>query len=285
MTRNGVRIGSEAHKELFCRMFLDSFDAYEPAVIDWPGLDGAELARLTGLPFWGLAVETESETSMRMQCLADVTEDPLIREAIALNAFEERRHKEVLEHLIRFYGIEIDPQHAFERPRDPEWAFIQTGYGECFDSFFAFGLFRAARDSGFFPPELVEVFEPVIQEEARHILFFINWLAYTQANRRPWRRPPFLAHRALALAQKAWNRLCLARQTGNNSSMTMGGHESMGIELSPRAFMELCLAENGRRMAAYDARLLRPLFMPRLVRATIPFTGRSHAQSVSDIVT
>jgi hypothetical protein len=35
--------------------------------------------------------------------------------------------------------------------------------------------------------------------------------------------------------------------------------------------MKLCLAENYRRMARYDARLVRPLAMPRLVRAAIPF--------------
>ena len=34
-----VGIGSEKHKQLFCRMFLDTFDPYKPAVIEWPKLD------------------------------------------------------------------------------------------------------------------------------------------------------------------------------------------------------------------------------------------------------
>lgn len=269
-------IGSEEHKRLFCRTFLDTFNPYKPAVIDWPKLDDTALARLTGLPFWGIAVETEGETSMRMQAAADETKDPLIREAIALNAFEERRHKEVLENMIRFYGIVIDPEPEYVRPRDPEWAFMQTGYGECFDSFFAFGLFKVARDSGYFPPALVEVFEPVIQEEARHILFFVNWIAYMQVNRPAWRRPAFMARRAYALFRKAWNRLQLAKVAApdNRSNMTMRGHESLGIDLSPGAFLRLCLAENDRRMARYDARLLRPRFMPRLVRAALPLISR-----------
>jgi len=57
--------------------------------------------------------------------------------------------------MIRFYGIEIDPDEAFEAPRRREWRYLCTGYGECFDSFFAFGLFNMAKESGFFPPELV----------------------------------------------------------------------------------------------------------------------------------
>jgi len=268
-----VRIGSAAHKQLFCRMLLDTFDPYKPAVIPWPALDGPQLARLTGLPFWSIAVETEGVTALRMQNFADTVADPLIREAVTLNAFEERRHKDVLHNMIRHYGIAIDPEPEYAPAANPEGAFIQTGYGECFDSFFAFGLFRIARDSGYFAPELVEVFEPVIQEEARHILFFVNWLRYMQRRRFILTRPEIVARRFVALARKVWNRLSLARgmDDRNNADLTRKGHEAMGIELTPRAFMAVCLAENARRLGRYDERLLRPQFMPRMVRLALPF--------------
>jgi hypothetical protein len=38
------------------------------------------------------------------------------------------------------------------------------------------------------------------------------------------------------------------------------------IDLAPRALLDLCLAENERRIAGYDPRLLRPQVMPRIVR-------------------
>ena len=82
-----IALGSELHKQLFCGMLLDTFDPYKPAIITWPKLDDAALARLTGLPIWSLAVETEGYAGLRMQAMADATDDPLIREAIALNAF------------------------------------------------------------------------------------------------------------------------------------------------------------------------------------------------------
>ena len=41
-----IVIGSEDHKQLFCRMFLDTFDLYKPAVIEWPKLNDEALANV-----------------------------------------------------------------------------------------------------------------------------------------------------------------------------------------------------------------------------------------------
>lgn len=274
-----VRIGSDAHKELFCHMLLDTFDPYQPAVIDWPQLSHEARERLNSLPFWGLAVASEGITASRMRAIAAATSDPLIKEALALNAFEEQRHKEVIEAMLRFYGIAIEDEPPDIPPRSPTWAYLRIGYGECFDSFFAFGLFKLAHDSGFFPPALVEVFEPVIQEEARHILFFANWVAYMQVHTPRWRQPAFTVRRGLALSAQIWNRLKLARGSrqapDSMGHMSWDGQADFDFELSPRAFIDLCLQENDRRLSRYDARLLRPRLMPTLMRWTRPLMGRA----------
>jgi hypothetical protein len=181
--------GSKAHKAAFCRMLLDTHNPYKPAIIDWPELEPEARCRLVSLPIWDIAVQTEGKARLRVLSYGEEISDPLLRRAIELDGFEEGRHKEVLSNLVQAYGIRLGPEPEYRRPRDPEWAFMVTGFSECIDSVFAFGLFALAKSSGFFPPALVDTFEPVMQEEGRHILFFVNWVAWHRRNLPLWRRP------------------------------------------------------------------------------------------------
>jgi rubrerythrin len=259
-----IKIGSEDHKRLFCRALLDTFDPYKPALIAWPQLAPDALARLTGLPFWGIAVQTEERATVHIANMAKETSDPLVREALELIAFEENRHRRVLEGLVAHYGIKHEEPEPYTPSARTEWNFMSTGYGECVDSFFAFGLFEVARRSGYFPPELVETFEPVIQEEARHIVFFVNWAAHMQANTALAARPFFALKRLLLLAENGFARLGLAK--GDQEDFANNGKDSVGVDIGLREFMDICLAENERRMGNLDGRLLRPKIMPRLAK-------------------
>lgn len=268
-----IKTGSDDHKELFCCMLLETHDRYKPAVIPWPKLNGPALVRLTGLPFWDIAVETEVRAAANIQQLADREPDPLIAQALNLMAFEENRHREVLAAMIDHYGIpHHDPPDYRPTPR-AEWEFLRTGYGECLDSFFAFGLFQLARRSGFFPEALVEVFEPVIQEEARHIVFFVNWAAYTQARRPFPTRPVFMLKRLAALAVNAKARATLARG-GDNSNFAVEGRDSLDVNVTIGELAALCLTENERRLGLLDPRLLRPGLMPRFIKLVRPILSR-----------
>lgn len=264
-----VRIGSEAHKHLFCRTLLDTFNPYKPAVIDWPKLDDQVRDRLTSLPIWDIAVQTEGRARLNVASYAAVTCDPLLRKAIELNAFEEGRHKHVLANLVAAYGIGLAPEPPYVVQGDPEWAFMVTGYSECIDSFFAFGLFESAKRSGYFPDALVDTFEPVIQEEARHILFFINWAAWHRRTMPLWRRPFFELKVLGVWVFLIWERIGIARNVGSgveDNNFTLTGAKSLGDDIDVAALIDLCLAENNRRMSRYDKRLLRPFAVPALAR-------------------
>jgi hypothetical protein len=260
-----MAIGSQLHKELFCRAFMETHESYDPQALDWPDLDAATLERLRALPFWKEAVETEGNTAAKVHALAGVETDPLVREAIALQGYEEARHSALLRVMTARYGIEVDTPPPDPLPANLEWGFIRTEYGECFDSFFAFGLFRLARESGFFPSALVGMFEPIVQEEARHILFFANWVAWARRQRPVIARPWHLLRCGTALCLQAWKRVETARgiQTGD---FAMRGHESFETSISPGRFVDVCLEENERRLGGFDPRLLRPAVVPALAR-------------------
>jgi len=264
-----VNLGSDAHKVLFCRTLLDTFDPYKPAVIDWPKLETETRDRLVSLPIWDIAVQTEGRARLNVASYAAVTPDPLLRKAIELNAFEEGRHKLVLSNLVAAYGVTLAPEPEYVVQGSPEWAFMVTGYSECIDSFFAFGLFETAKRSGFFPAPLVDTFEPVIQEEARHILFFVNWAAWHRRTMPFWRRPFFELKVLAVWLFLIWERIGIARDMGNgvqDNNFTVTGAQSVGSDIKVGELIDICLAENNRRMSFYDRRLLRPTFVPALAR-------------------
>ncbi len=266
--------GSAEHRRAICAMFQETFNPYRPSVIDWPALEPLELYRLKSLPIWDIAVQTEGRARLNFAAYAEDLEEGEFREAILLNAWEENRHKEVLGHLVSAYGIELADEPPYIPPRDREWAFLVTGYSESIDSFFAFGLFDLARQSGFFPPELVETFEPVIQEECRHILFFANWLAWHRANLPWWRRVRFEMRVAAVCIYIAWLRVGLARgmdakgkPLSQDSNFTIKGAQAVTpVQVGILELMRLCLEENDRRLAGYDVRLCRPTTMPAIAR-------------------
>jgi hypothetical protein len=264
-----IEIGSAQHKLMFCEMLLSTHNPYKPAVIDWPTLAPSVLKRVTSLPIWDIAVQTEGRASIRVSTYAASVDDPLLREAITMNGDEEARHKVVLSKLVQAYGIEIAPEPPYPAPEDALRAWMLTGYSECIDSFFAFGLFEAARQSGFFPEELVETFEPVIQEEARHILFFANWVAWYRRSLPWYKRPWFLLKIASVWFSLIRDRVSLARgfdTSGAAQDMNFPANvgDSVAGAVSARALVNLCLEENERRMSGYDVRLLRPVTVPWL---------------------
>ena len=265
-----IRYGDPTHFAMLTRILKETYNPYKPAVLDWPKLEPETLQRITSLPIWDIAVQTEIKASMRIEAFAATVRDPALREALQHMAGEERRHRDVLSRLVAAYDIPMKPDGEYQLPTDAEWAFMVTGYSECMDSFFAYGLFEMARRSGYFPTALVETFEPVVQEEGRHILFFMNWIAWHKATMPFWRRPYFALKTAAVWAFLIWERIGIARDVdgleGGDANFTLNGGATLADEMDPAILIDICLEEDKRRMAGYDARLIRPTTMPRLAR-------------------
>jgi len=274
-----IKWGSREHLTLLSRTMLDTHDPYRPAVIDWPRLDDETRDRIVSLPIWDIAVATEGRAGMNVKTYAERVSDRLLRAAVEMNAFEESRHKVVLSNMVEAYGISLGPEPEYKRPRDPEFAFMRTGYSECIDSFFGFGLFKIAKDSGFFPEELVETFEPVMREEGRHILFFVNWVAWWRRNMPWWRRPLFEAKVLIVWLVLIGERISLARGMGDSTkaqenNFTLNGSKELGVEVTFPELARICLAENDRRLSVYDPRLKQPRFVPAMIRLALKFAGK-----------
>lgn len=265
-----MEIGSQAHRELFCRSFIETHQAYAPEALPWPELDKESLQRLRSIPFWEEALYTEREAGAMVNAYATVVSDPLLREAIALQGWEETRHADLIQYVIQHYGIEVAERPAAALPDNIEPAFIAFGYTECLDSFLTFGMFKLARQSGFFPEVLFTIFDHVMEEEARHIVFFVNWMAYVQARRGrvagALRGLPALWYYGRALGDLF---RAIRQADKSDESFVATGGRSFVDDLTPATVLSACLEENARRMSYFDHRLQQPQFMPRLARVAL----------------
>ncbi|MBG1259398.1 ferritin-like domain-containing protein [Nostoc commune] len=265
-----MKLGSVEHKELFCRSFAESYREYEPENLPWPDLDDTALTLLRSIPFWDKALDTERQAGAIVSGYAAMVNDPILQNTIALQGKEELRHARLLQTLIDRYGIQLPERQPIEVPQNIEPVFTRFGFEECLDTFFAYGLFAIAREANVFPESIFTIFDPIIDEETRHIVFFVNWFTYTQIRRgqgfTPLRSIKTLWHYGKALSN-------LIAVFGNDDPSKTGfavtGTDIFTKDLTIEKFLSICLVENQRRMSKYDPRLLQPQLLPRLASITL----------------
>jgi hypothetical protein len=251
---------------------MQTYTDYDPTTLPWPTLDEEALQRLRSVPFWEEVFYTERRAGAIVAAFTAIVDDPVLKEALALQGEEETRHARLIRVMIEKYGLDA-PERPLEDISDNiERRFKDFGFGECLDSFLGFGLFKIALQSGFLPKEMLKIFETLMYEETRHIVFFVNWMAYTEA-RRGWLARTILPLTSLHYYLRAIGRtIGLARRgkalnDGQNFAATQVAVFLDGFNF--RQFLEDCYSENGRRMSAFDPELLRPSFLPQLAETAL----------------
>jgi hypothetical protein len=248
---------------------MESHRAYDPQEWPWPQLDGMSLARLRAIPIWTLALEVELGAGEMLEKFARSESDPLVRTALELQGYEEDRHGRILQCMIDRYGLTVTPdvpkQNATRR------AFINFGYNECVDSLAGFGIFRLACDARILPVALTSLFQRVIEEEARHIVFFVNWVAWDRARRglrwAPLQAIPALVSYGAAIARRVKGGAQMQSAKPDGENLDLFGDVVKDLTLAK--FLRACIDENDRYMAAFDPRLVRPRVMPTLARVAL----------------
>jgi len=267
VSRSAVKVGSEEHKSLFCRDFMRTYSDYDPETLPWPELDPDALQRLRSVPFWQEVLHTELRAGAIVKAFTGTIDDPVLKEAVELQGFEEARHAHLIRVMIRRYGIDAAEVPLDPLPRDIETAFKDFGFGECVDSFLGFGVFKIAKEAGFLPESMFRIFETLMYEETRHIVFFVNWMAWRQVQLgrgARWIR----GATALRYYYRALKRLVGTARRGaalNDGKEFSATQASMFLDgFTFRRFLEDCYGENKRRMSEFGADLLRPSFLPAL---------------------
>ena len=259
-----VGAGSEAHKEAFCRQFIETHELYDPETLPWPELDDAALARLRGVPFWQEVYHTERRAGAIVDAFTPQVTDPVVREAVALQGVEETRHAKLIRVMIDRYGIDATEQPLETFPPDLETAFIDFGFGECLDAFLGFGAFKTARESEFLPEGMFEIFDVLMHEETRHIVFFINYMAWREKRR--GHVAPTRALKSTWFYGRALRRLLgmvrrgQSMNDGRDFDVTQANMFLDGFSF--RTFVEDCYRENARRMSVFDPDLMQPRLLP-----------------------
>lgn len=261
-----IEVGSDAHKELFCRQFIETYQEFDPETLPWPELTPEELARLRGVPFWQEVYHTERRAGAIVEAFTPFVTDPVVHDAVALQGKEEARHARLIRTMIDRYGIDATEQPLEKFPDDLETAFIDFGFGECLDAFLGFGAFKTARESKFLPEAMFEIFDTLMFEETRHIVFFINYMAWRQV--RQGRAAPFRAVTHAWFYARAARRLVgmVGRgQEANDGKDFAVTQANMFLDgFSFRKFVEDCYRENARRMGEFDPGLLQPRLLPAI---------------------
>ena len=258
--------GTVEHRDLFCRTFIDTHVPYDPEALPWPKLDGLLLERLRAFPFWSYARSIEHRAGRMVSGFARTVEDPAIREAIALQGVEETRHGRLMEHVAERYAIDAPLLPIPDLPAVKE-EFLTFGFGECSDSFIGFGGFALARRKALFPKAILTIFERILWEEARHIVFFVNWWRYEQA--RAGRGGLFV--RTLDAVRFHARSVLGTADDVAAAPVDMATIRRMLDGTSIADFLAAALEENRRHMAHFDPRLIRPRLVPAV--ATLALLG------------
>ena len=227
------------------------------------------------MPFWQEVYHTERRAGAIVAAFTPMVQDPLVREAVALQGVEETRHAQLLRVMIDRYGLDATEQPIEQFP-------AKSGDGV--------HRFRVRRMHGQLPglrrfqdcapvgilarPAMFEIFDVLMHEETRHIVFFHQLHGMAGGAAGTWRRTAARVDVRLVLwpcAQPSAGHGHRGKDSNDGKDFAITEANMFLEGFSFRQFVEDCYRENARRMRAFDPDLLQPRLLPAV--ANMAFAG------------
>jgi hypothetical protein len=250
-----MKPGTNDHRKRVCRTFLESHNPWNAEQFSWPLLDITSQECLRYIPGWTDLFQKKQQLSRVVAAYATTANNALIRDAMALLGQEYQRQTSVLKKFIAAYDIPRTATTTRSANPEPETDFIQGMQRECLDSFWRFGWFGLVQHHHALPTELLDPFDRLLQEEARQLIFFVDWLSYYRARQR--KRNVDLG--GLPMLWRDRNKILKFISAFGLKEDVAPSPLSPFLEKSTaEEFLNLCLSENQRRMAGVEAAVPQP---------------------------
>ena len=143
-------------------------------------------------------------------------------------------------------------------------------------------VIKIARQFGFLPEPLFEIFTMLMREETRHVVFFIHWMAWQQTARgygARWLRAAIAAWYYSRAIGRLLGTLWCVRDANDRRDFSATQASVLLNGSHFRGFVQQCCAEHARRMAGFDYDLLLPRLLPTV--AGVVLAGRRLPPSVA----
>ncbi len=267
------QLGSYHHKKLSCELISEHHRVYELSQLDWPELDDEVGKKLAAIPWRSLAQERLAAARI-IDAYGGSLKANLARNALGVIALETHRQGQFLQHLATHYQL----PEVGNRPQ-PKYL-IGADYKRvthCLNVtfFLGAGLYELVSRTGYLPIDLLTLLNTQLDEQARHLCFFVNWLVIqTQEQQKPEYEPFgvfalwYQRQQILGLL-KTLNRNEYDDNLPKNPSL---GDVFMGQWRFPD-FIQACNQGYTQRFATFDSKLKHPAVLPQIANASQVFFG------------
>jgi hypothetical protein len=260
-----MQLGSYEHRQLFCQALTDHHIKYDLDQVLWPQLADRDLQRLREIPFWSSVLQQKRQMALIASAVAAQTKPTRLKGATLLLAQEANRQVQLIEQMMAFYQIPKLNVPARPLPGDLIPVLMDLAFDQYLDAFVLWGWFALAQEQQYLPEALLEVWELILDEDARHSVFFANWRAgegFSIGN--SWRRLRSLWQHSvqfLGLFDRFGRQIedATLPKTASTTDIFMG-------QLTAEQLLTYCLAAHEQRLAGVKPPLVKPKLAPELTQ-------------------